>query len=115
MMNANFNAYLENKLLSEFYDRIPITFKNKWMNFMEIDYSYYLACAGIEARQQWTRLDKYRFVAGVALQKIKPLSIDTYCTDQWMSMQYIHPVFFSNNTNQTDYIGRQLAIFGNED
>jgi hypothetical protein len=50
LVNSKMNEYLENKLISEFLDRTDKPFKNKWQTFMETDYSFMLACTGIEAR-----------------------------------------------------------------
>jgi len=52
LTNNMVDQYLTNKLISEFVDRQHYrTFKNRWNNFMEMDYSFYFACSGIEARQ----------------------------------------------------------------
>ena len=74
-------------MISEFNDRMHYrTFNNKWNNFMEIDYSFVLACSGIEAKQQQVDISGDRMTLSIGMSKWHPLDIDTYCNDQWMSM-----------------------------
>ena len=79
-VNANMNSHFENKLISEFNDRMPDPFKNKWQTHMEMDYSFYLACAGIEARQPQIHVDNSLRVS-IGMNKFYPLNIDGFCTD----------------------------------
>ena len=73
--------YVLNKLISEFMDRTDKPFKNKWQTFMETDYSFMLACTGIEAKQYDLKVLENRPIVNIKMSKFFPLNIDTFCND----------------------------------
>ena len=48
---------------------------------METDYSFMLACTGIEARQHQVRVESNRPIISIQMAKFAPLNIDSFCND----------------------------------
>jgi hypothetical protein len=49
------------------------------------------------------------------MSKYSPLAIDSFCNDQWMSLQNIHPDLIKNNTEFQEQVLRDLKRFAHED
>lgn len=97
IINEKINQYLFNKLVHEFEIRQDMAFFNRWQTYFEMDYSLYLACAGIEARQPQFRVEEDRWIVSTQLSRWYPLDVDLYCNDPEMSMQEIHPELIKKN------------------
>ena len=91
-----------------------MTYRNKWRILQAIDYSFQLACTGIEIKQPNLTFYPEFFVLKFGMNEFFPLNIEEHCNDPFQSMQQIHPDFIFNNSKLLTKLSDKLEKFKDE-
>lgn len=69
-----------------------------------MNYSYQLACVGIEARQPFFVVERDFFLVKMGMGKLFTVDLDEYCNEPSYSQRDIHPDFLLNNTEYQEKV-----------
>lgn len=87
----NMDKIVENKLIHNFNTMFDVTWlRSTWHIVHPINYQLQPLCLGIQVRQP--QLEAHEKIAVIRIEKEdKPLNVDGYCMDEYLSQRYINP------------------------